>query len=156
MNLNATLFAQFIVFFVLVSFIIKFVWPPLIKTLDERTKKIADGLAAAEKSKLDLANAKKQIELELKTIYIENQKRINQAEEHAQLIIERAKKTAFKEATYILTHAHANANQQIMKAREELRREIATLVIQAAEQILKREINTETHSDFLNQLQIEL
>lgn len=156
MNLNSTLFAQFVVFFIFVGFIMKFVWPPLIKTLDDRTKKITDSLTAAEKSKIDLANAKKQVEIELKTIYKENQKRILQAEERAQLIIEQAKKTAYEEATHILASARVNANQQLIKVREDLRHEIAILVIKATEQILKREINVKTHSDFLNQLQTDL
>lgn len=98
MNLNATLIAQFVVFFILAGFTMKFVWPPLIKALDERAKKIADGLAAADRGKADLAAAEKRIQGELASARDEGQKRIGEAEKRAQLIIEEAKKTAAEEA----------------------------------------------------------
>ena len=156
MNLNATLFAQFVVFFILAGFTMKFVWPPLIKALDERAKKIADGLAAADRGKADLAAAEKRVQAELATARDEGQKRIGDAEKRAQLIIEEAKKTASDEAARIIANAKADAEQQVTKAREELRGEVATLAVKGAEQILKREINAAAHADLLNQLKAEL
>ncbi len=156
MNLNATLFAQFVVFFILAGFTMKFVWPPLIKALDERAKKIADGLAAADRGKADLAAAEKRVQAELATARDEGLKRIGDAEKRAQLMIEEAKKTASEEAARIIANAKADAEQQLTKAREELRGEVATLAVKGAEQILKREVNAAAHADLLNQLKTEL
>lgn len=156
MNLNATLFAQFVVFFILAGFTMKFVWPPLIKALDERAKKIADGLAAADRGKADLAAAEKRVQAELATARDEGQKRIGDAEKRAQLIIEEAKKTASEEAARIIANAKADAEQQVTKAREDLRGDVATLAVKGAEQILKREVNAAAHADLLNQLKTEL
>ncbi|HEY4319460.1 MAG TPA: F0F1 ATP synthase subunit B [Herbaspirillum sp.] len=156
MNLNATLFAQFVVFFILAGFTMKFVWPPLIKALDERAKKIADGLAAADRGKADLAAAEKRAQAELATARDEGQKRIGEAEKRGQLIIEEAKKTASEEAARILANAKAEAEQQVTKARESLRGEVASLAVKGAEQILKREVNAAAHADLLNQLKTEL
>jgi F-type H+-transporting ATPase subunit b len=155
-NLNATLFAQFVVFFILAGFTMKFVWPPLIKALDERAKKIADGLAAADRGKADLAAAEKRAQAELATARDEGQKRIGEAEKRGQLIIEEAKKTASEEAARILANAKAEAEQQVTKARESLRGEVASLAVKGAEQILKREVNAAAHADLLNQLKTEL
>jgi len=155
-NLNATLFAQFVVFFILAGFTMKFVWPPLIKSLDERAKKIADGLAAADRGKADLAAAEKRVQAELATARDEGQKRIGDAEKRAQLMIDEAKKTASEEAARIIANAKADAEQQVTKAREELRGEVATLAVKGAEQILKREVNAAAHADLLNQLKTEL
>ncbi|UWE16064.1 F0F1 ATP synthase subunit B [Herbaspirillum huttiense] len=156
MNLNATLIAQFVVFFILAGFTMKFVWPPLIKALDERAKKIADGLAAADRGKADLAAAEKRIQGELASARDEGQKRIVEAEKRAQLIIEEAKKTAAEEAARIIAAARADAQQQVNQAREELRGQVATLAVKGAEQILKREVNAAAHADLLNQLKTEL
>lgn len=156
MNINATLFAQFVVFFILSFFTMKFVWPPLMKALDERAKKIADGLAAAERGKADMQAAEKHVEVALAAARDEGQKRITEAEKRAQLIIEEAKKTAADEATRIVAAAKADAEQQAAKAREELRGQVATLAVQGAEQILRREVNASAHADLLNQLKTEL
>ncbi|MFJ3046129.1 F0F1 ATP synthase subunit B [Herbaspirillum chlorophenolicum] len=156
MNLNATLIAQFVVFFILAGFTMKFVWPPLIKALDERAKKIADGLAAADRGKADLAAAEKRVQAELSSARDEGQKRIGDAEKRAQLIIEEAKKTAADEAARIIANAKADAEQQVNKAREQLRGEVATLAVKGAEQILKREVNAAAHAELLNQLKAEL
>lgn len=156
MNLNATLFAQFVVFFILSFFTMKFVWPPLMKALDERAKKIADGLAAAERGKAEMQAAEKHVQIELSAARDEGQKRISEAEKRAQLIIEEAKKIASDEAARIIAAAKADAEQQATKAREELRGQVATLAVQGAEQILKREVNVAAHADLLSQLKAEL
>jgi F-type H+-transporting ATPase subunit b len=156
MNLNATLFAQFVVFFILAGFTMKFVWPPLTKALDERAKKIADGLAAADLGKADLIAAEKRIQVELATARDEGQRRIGEAEKRSQLIIEEAKKSASEEAARILANAKVEAEQQISRARDVLRGEIANLAVKGAEQILKREVNAAAHADLLNQLKTEL
>ena len=102
MNLNATLFAQFVVFFILAWFTMKFVWPPLMKALDERAEKIAAGLAAADRGKAEMAAAEKRAQTELTAARDEGQKRIIDAEKRAQAIIEEAKKAAAEEGARII------------------------------------------------------
>lgn len=156
MNLNATLFAQFVVFFILAGFTMKFVWPPLMKALDERARKIADGLAAADRGKAEMAAAEKRAQAELASARDEGQKRMNDAEKRAQAIIEEAKQTAAAEAARIIATAKADAEQQVNQAREQLRGDVATLAVKGAEQILRREVNAAAHADLLNQLKTEL
>ncbi len=156
MNLNATLVVQFVVFFILAGFTMKFVWPPLMKALDERAKKIADGFAAAEKGKLALADANMRVEQELAESRTVNQARIAEAEKRAALVIEEAKKQAELEKARILAEARAEAEQQVQRAREVLRDQVATLAVAGAEQILKREINAGAHADLLAQLKTQL
>ena len=156
MNLNATLFAQLVVFFILALFTMKFVWPPLIKSIDERAKKIADGLAAAERGKQALAEASRKAEQELAASRSENQQRLAEAEKRAQQIIEEAKHQAETERKRILAQAEAEAAQEAQRAREQLRDQVATLVVAGAEQILKKEISKDAHLDLLNQLKAQL
>jgi F-type H+-transporting ATPase subunit b len=155
-NLNATLIAQFVVFFILAMFTMKFVWPPLMNALDERAKKITEGLAAADRGRAEMAAAEKRAQAELAGARDEGQKRIGDAEKRAQAIIEEAKKTASVEAARIVAAAQADAQQQVAKAREALRGEVATLAVRGAEQILKREVNAAAHADLLTQLKVEL
>lgn len=156
MNLNATLFAQFVVFFIFAGFTAKFVWPPLRSALDERAKKIAEGLAAADKSKSDLAAAEKRVQAELSSAREESQKRVSDAEKRAQQIVEDAKKTASQEAERIITNAKSEAERQVALVRDALRGEVAALAVRGSEQILKREINEAAHAELLNRLKAEL
>jgi F-type H+-transporting ATPase subunit b len=154
--LNATLVVQFVVFFILAGFTMKFVWPPLMKALDERAKKIADGLAAAEKGKLELADANKRVENELASSRAANQLRVVEAEKQAAMVIEDAKKQAEHEKARILAEARAEAEQQVQRARDVLRDQVAALAVAGAEQILKREVNAGVHADLLSQLKTQL
>ena len=156
MNLNATLFAQFVVFFILAGFTMKFVWPPLMKALDERAEKIANGLAAADRGKAEMAAAAKTAQAELASARDEGQKRIADAEKRATMIADEIKANAQAEANRIISQAKADAEQQVTKAREELRGQVAALAVKGAEQILKREVNAAAHADLLSQLAVEL
>ena len=156
MNLNSTLIVQFVVFFILVFVTMKFVWPPMMNALDERAKRIADGLAAADRGKAEMAAAEKRVATELSTARDESTKRIADAEKRAQAIIEDAKQTAGTEAARIKAEAAADAAQQLNRAREELRGQVAALAVAGAEQILKREVNAAAHADLLNRLATEL
>jgi F-type H+-transporting ATPase subunit b len=155
-NLNATLFAQMVVFLILAWFTMKFVWPPLINALDERAKKIADGLAAAEKGKTELEAAHKRVDQELASARNEGQQRIADAEKRALVVAEEIKTNAQAEAARILAQAKADAEQQVVKAREALRAEVAALAVKGAEQILKREVDQTAHAQLLDQLKAEL
>ena len=115
MSINATLFVQAIVFLILVLFTMKFVWPPIAKALDERALKIADGLAAADKAKTDLAAANKRVEQELAQTRNETASRLADAERRAQAIIEEAKARASEEGNKIVAAARAEAEQQTVQ-----------------------------------------
>ncbi len=156
MNINATLFLQAVVFAILVWFTMKFVWPPITKALDERAQKIADGLAAADKAKTELAVANKRVEQELASSRNETAARMADAERRAQQIIEDAKARATDEGSKIIAAAKAEAGQQLVQAREALREQVAALAVRGAEQILRKEVNPAVHADLLSRLKTEL
>ncbi len=156
MNINATFFAQLVVFFLLVLFTMKFVWPPIAKALDERASKIADGLAAADKARAELSSANKRIEAELAQSRTETTARLADAERRALVLIEEAKAKAAEEGAKIIASAKAEAEQQTVKAREALREQVAALAVKGAEQILHKEINPAAHADLLARLKTEL
>ena len=156
MNINATLFLQAVVFAILVWFTMKFVWPPITKALDERAQKIADGLAAADKAKSELATANKRVEAELATSRNETASRLADAERRAQGIVEDAKARATEEANKIIAAAQAEATQQVVRAREALREQVALLAVKGAEQILRKEVDAGVHAELLGRLKTEL
>ena len=156
MNINATLFLQAIVFAVLVWFTMKFVWPPITKALDERALKIADGLAAADKAKSELASANKRVEEDMAKSRNDAAVRLAEAERRAQAMIEEAKAKASEEAAKIIAAAKVEAQQQAVQAREVLREQVAVLVVKGAEQILRKEVNASVHADLLGRLKAEL
>jgi len=155
-SINATFFAQLAVFFLLVMFTMKFVWPPIAKALDERASKIADGLAAADKAKSELSSANKKVEEELAKSRIETATRLADAERRALTIIEEAKAKAEEEGSKIVAIAKVEAEQQAVKARESLREQVAALAVKGAEQILRKEVNAGVHADLLSRLKTEL
>ena len=156
MSINATFFAQLTVFFLLVIFTMKFVWPPIAKALDERAQKIADGLSAADKAKAELTNANKRVEDELARSKTETAARLADAERRAQAIVEEAKTKAAEEGGKIIAAAKVEAEQQTVKARETLREQVAALAVKGAEQILRKEVNASVHADLLGRLKAEL
>jgi len=155
-SINATLFVQAIVFAILVWFTMKFVWPPIAVALDERAKKIADGLAAADKAKSELSSANQRVEAELVKSRNETAVRLADAERRAQSIIEEAKARATEEGAKIVAAARVEAEQQTVRARESLREQVAALAVKGAEQILRKEVNAGVHADLLNRLKTEL
>jgi F-type H+-transporting ATPase subunit b len=155
-SINATFFAQLVVFFLLVVFTMKFVWPPITKALDERAHKIADGLAAADKAKTELSVANRRVEEELAKSRNETASLLADAERRALAIIEEAKSRATEEAGKIVAAAKSEADQQTVKAREALREQVAVLAVKGAEQILRKEVNASVHADLLTRLKTEL
>jgi len=155
-SITGTLIVQMIVFAILVWFTMKFVWPPIALALDERAKKIAEGLSAADKAKSDLAAANKRVEQQLSAARDDAAKRLADAERLAQSMVEEAKGRASEEGAKILAAAKAEAEQASVKAREALRDEVAALAIKGAEAILRREVNAGVHADLLNRLKAEL
>ena len=156
MNINASLIGQMITFAVLVWFSMKFVFPALNGALDERAKRIADGLAAADQGKEAMVVAEKRAIEALTAARDEAAQRVADAEKRAQLIAEEIKANAKAEADRIIATAKAEADQQVTQAREQLRAQVADLAVKGAEQILKREVNASAHADLLNRLATEL
>ena len=147
------MFAQIVVFFVLAWFTMQFVWPPIVKALDERAKKIADGLAAAEQGKKDLELASLRSAEAIKEGRVKAAELIANAEKRANQVIEEAKKTAQAEYDKIIANAKNDAEQEAIRVKEELRLKMSELVISGAEQILRREINQQNNADILKQIQ---
>ena len=156
MSINATLIVQMIVFAILVWFTMRFVWPPITAALDERAKKIADGLSAADKAKAELAQANKRVEEQLSAARTDATQRLADAERLAQSMVEEAKGRANDEGAKIIAAARAEAEQESTKAREALREQVAALAVKGAESILKREVNAGVHAELLSRLKAEL
>jgi F-type H+-transporting ATPase subunit b len=156
MNINATLFFQLVVFFIGAWVTMKFIWPPLIKSLEERQKKIADGLAAADRGQKSLEDAKRKIAEEQAAERAHVQQLITEAEKRGQAIVDAAKDQAKVEADRIVEAAKAEASQEVQRAKDALRDQVAVLAVAGAEQILKREVNAQVHSELLAQLKAKL
>jgi F-type H+-transporting ATPase subunit b len=154
-SITGTLIVQMIVFLILVGFTMKFVWPPITVALDERAKKIAEGLSAADKAKADLIEADKKVHAALASAKDDATKRLADAERLAQQMIEEAKARATEEGAKIVAAAKAEAEQEAVKAREALREQVAVLAVKGAEQILKREVNAGVHAELLGRLKAE-
>lgn len=156
MNLNATLVAQLVVFFILAWVTMKFVWPPIVKALDERAKKIADGLAAADKAKADLANAEKKSVEELRSARESAAELRSGAEKQAAKLVEDARAEANRIVAAAREAAGNEAAGAAQKAKDALRDQVAQLAVAGAERILRREINAQVHADLLANLKQEL
>jgi F-type H+-transporting ATPase subunit b len=155
-NLNATLIAQLGVFFSLAWFTMKFVWPPVMKALDDRAKKIADGLAAADKAKADLVAVERRVQDELvKAKDVASDVR-GSAEKQGATLIEEARVEAARLIAQAREAAEAEAGAAMQRARDALREEVAALSVKGAQQILSREINAQAHAELLANLKKEL
>ena len=156
MSITLTLVFQLIVFLILVWFTMKFIWPPITVALDERAKKIREGLSAAETAKAELATANQRVEEQLAAARADATQRLADAERLAQSMVEEAKTRASEEGAKIIAAARAEAEQEAMKARESLREQVAALAVKGAEQILRREVDARAHADLLGRLKGEL
>ena len=156
MNLNATLFAQLVVFLILAWFTMKFVWPPIMKALDERAGKIADGLAAADKARADLAHAGQKATEEMRNARESAAVARSAAERQVAKMIEDARNEGAAIVKAAREAAEAEAAVASQRARESLRDQVATLAVAGAERILRKEINAQAHAELLTQLKSEL
>ena len=156
MSINATLIAQMIVFLILIWFTMKFIWPPLTKAMDDRAKRIAEGLSAAERARKELADADARVADEIKKARSEAMSIIDKAHQHANQIVDKAKQDAIVEGTRQKSMAAADIESMTHRAREELRGQVATLAVSGAEKILKREIDANAHKALLDQLVAEM
>ncbi len=156
MNLNATLIAQIIVFLALWWFTARFVWPPITKALDERSQRIASGLAAADKAKADLRSAELRVEQELAQARAGAAEVKSAAERQAALVIDRAREEASAIVAAARKAAESEAALAAQKAREQIRDQVAQLAVAGAERILRREIDATRHAELLEHLKSEL
>lgn len=156
MNINATLIGQMLAFGLFVYFCMKFVWPPLIKAIEDRQKKIADGLSAAEKGQHDLELAKERAAEYLKEAKGKANEIVEQANRRASIIIEEAKSDALVEAERVKSSAEADIEQQFNRAKEQLRGQVVSIALAGAEKVLDRAVNEKDHADALDKLIAEL
>ncbi len=152
MNFNATLIGQMITFAVFVWFCMKYIWPPLMAALDERNARISEGLAAAQRGQQDLEDAQSKVGESLNDAKQQAQEIINQAQKRANEIVDEAKDAARDEADKIKVAATADIDQQVNSAREHLRKEVSSIALAGAEQILKREVDAKAHAAVLDEL----
>jgi F-type H+-transporting ATPase subunit b len=152
MNINLTLIAQLVSFAVFVWFTMKFVWPPMIRAMEERKAKIADGLAAAERGVHEQELAQQAALDKLHEAKQQSAEIVSRAEKRAAEIVDEAKGQARVEGERLLTAARAEIDQEANKAREVLRGKVAELAVMGAEKILRKEINAEAHKDIVDSL----
>lgn len=152
MEINLTLVVQMLVFGTFVWFTMKFVWPPLVKALDERQQKIADGLASAERGRRELELAQHRVKDEMKQAKVQASEVIDKANRRAALIIEEAKDDARQEAQQLAKLANEHISQEVNRARDVLRKQVATLAVASAEKILMHEIDAQKSHSLLDNL----
>ena len=156
MNLNFTIAAQLAMFLSFAWFCAKFVWPPILNAIEERQKKIADGLAAAEDGARSLEKAQGEIETLVADARTQARQIIDQANQRANAIVEEARAGAGQEKERILASAQSEVEQEVNRARDELRGQVAAIAVAGAEKILSREIDSSTHQDLLDSLAAEI
>ncbi|QIB65595.1 F0F1 ATP synthase subunit B [Kineobactrum salinum] len=156
MNINLTLIGQVIAFFGFVMFCMKFVWPPIVAAMQERERKIADGLAAADRASHDLELAQEKALDRLKEAKTEAAGIVDSANKRANQLIEEAKQAAVVEAERVKASARAEIEQETNRARETLRSQVAALSLAGAEKVLGASIDRQAHADLVNNLAAEL
>ena len=156
MNINATLLGQAISFAIFVFFCMKFEWTPLTVALAEKKKKIREGLDVAKQAQNDLASAHDQVAKELKAVKDQAAQLLEQANRRASQLVEEAKAQAVVESEHVKALARDEIAQEINRARDVLRAQVAALAIAGAEKILRKEVDANKHADILNELATEL
>lgn len=156
MNINMTFLGQMITFAILIWFTMKFIWPPLNAAIEERQRKIAEGLAAADNSQKALAEAQQNADAALREARGKANEVIEQAHQRASQIIEQARNEALAEAGRAKAMAEAEIAAATNRAREELRAQVSALAVSGAEKLLRREIDANAHKALLDELAAEL
>ena len=156
MNINLTLVIQMVVFALLIWFTMKVIWPPILGLMDERSKKIARGLAAGEKGEQDLALAGERAETVINEARTRANEIIDQAQRRANDTIEAARTKALEEGERLVAAARGQIELATTKAREDLRKEVAQLAVSSASKLLGREIDAKAHADLLGALAKEI
>lgn len=156
MNINLTLIGQMVSFAVFVWFCMKYVWPPLVNAMEERQNKMASGLQNAEKAEKDLANAQQKADETIRQAKQQAAELIEQANKRAAQLVDEAKDQAREEGERLKAAAQAEIEQEVNRAKEQLRGQVATLAVTGAEKILQQSIDVNAHGAMLDQLASEL
>jgi F-type H+-transporting ATPase subunit b len=156
MNPNITLLGQMISFAILIWFTVKFIWPPLMKAIEDRQQKIAEGLAAADQSQKNLAQAQDKVNEELKGARVKANEIIEQAHARANQMVDQAKTDAIAEANRQKALGLAEIDAASTRAKEELRKQVSVLAVNGAEKLLKREIDANAHKALLDELAAQI
>ena len=156
MSINLTLIAQALAFAALIGLIAKFIWPPLLNAIEERQKKIAEGLAAADNSQKALAEAEARANDELKSARAKANESIEQAHQRANQIVEAARAEAIEEGARQKAIVEADIAASANRAREDLRRQVSALAVTGAEKLIRREIDPAAHKALLDELAAEI
>ena len=156
MSINLTLIAQALAFAALIWLIATFIWPPLLKAIEERQQKIAEGLAAADRSQKDLAQAQDKVNDLLKEARGKANEIIDQAHSRANQIVDAARDEAIAEAGRQKAAALAEIDASANRAREELRKQVSALAVGGAEKLLHREIDANAHKALLDELATQI
>jgi len=155
-SINLTLIVQMFVFALLIWFTMKVVWPLILGPMDERTKRIADGLAAADKGQKDLAQAKSRSDDIIREARAKAVQIVDQAQHRANELIDQAKTTAITEGERLVAAAQQQIQLDTNRTRESLRKEVAVLAVTGASRLLEREVDARTHADLLNKLSAQI
>lgn len=156
MNPNATLIGELIAFIVFVWFCMKYVWPPLNGAIEERQKKIEDGLAASDQAEKDLQLARDKATAQLKEAKSQAAEIIEQAKKRATQVVDEETQRGHEERENIIAQGHSEIEAERNRVKEDLRKQVASLAIIGAEKIIEREINEAAHSDIVEKLVAEL
>ncbi len=156
MNINLTLFGEMITFLIFAVFTMKFVWPLLLKAIDERREKIADGIAAAERSQKELAQTEQLVAKQLRESKEHAQTILEQAEKRATQIIEEARVQAKEESQRIIGGAQAEIEREVEASKQVLRAKVATLAVAGAEKLIKAHIDADKNKQLLDSLAEEI
>jgi F-type H+-transporting ATPase subunit b len=156
MDIAVTLIIQGIAFFAVVLIVMRFGWPHIIKAIEDRQKKIAEGLAAGNKAQKDLDDAKVKAQEIIREARDKAVQIVDQAGKRANEIVEEAKQTAITEGQRLVTQAHEEIALDTTRAREGLRKQVASLAVQGASHLLEREIDAKTHAQLLDKLELEI
>ena len=156
MNINLTLVVQMLVFGIVIWVVMKFIWPIILGAMDEREKRIASGLAAAEQGQKDLSEAKSRADEVIKEARTRAQNIEAQAQTRANQIMEEARKAASLEGEKALAAAQAQISLESNRARDQLRGQVVSLAVAGAKRVLEKEIDQKTHGELLDQLAAKL
>ena len=156
MNINLTLIVQMLVFIVLIWFTMKFVWPMILGPMEERARKIAQGLAAADQGEQALAKAQEKADVIVREARERATQIIDHAQHRANELVEEAKGTASSEGQRIVAAAQQQIELEASHARETLRRDVAQIAVQAASKLLEREIDAKAHADLISKLAAQI
>jgi len=155
-NINLTLFGQTFAFAIFVWFCMKFVWPPITKAMQERQKKIAEGLDAAGRAQQDLKLAQEKVTNTLRETKEQATQILEQANKHASAIVEEAKQQARAEGERLVNAARAEIEQEVNRAKDQLRAQVAALAVLGAEKILESQVDAKVHNELVEKLASQL